>query len=170
LRRGVKIVQLRAKELNKAEYLRLAKKIARAAKAKGATFLLNDHWPLVRAAGADGVHLGWDDLQGVSLTKIRRAIGEDKLIGLSAQNYNEAKRAARLKPDYIGFGPVFATPLKPGVKAAGLKSLQQVVDKIKVPIVAIGGINRTNVAMIKEAGCQRYAAIRGLAGLSGQRV
>ena len=174
LRPGVKIVQLRAKALNNADYLRLAKKIARAAKRKGITFLLNDHWQLVKPAGADGVHLGWKDLpagrhglKGVSFKKIRQVIGGDKLIGLSAQNLNEAKRAAELHPDYIGFGPLFATPVKPGVRPAGLRVLSRVVKNIKIPIVAIGGINRSNIDSVRNTGCQRYAAIRGGAELSG---
>ena len=91
LKPGVKIVQLRAKELHKADYLRLARQLGRKAKAKGITFLLNDHWLLVKPAGADGVHLGWEDLRE-ACSRIREA-GDDKLIGLSAQNLGEVRQS-----------------------------------------------------------------------------
>jgi thiamine-phosphate pyrophosphorylase len=157
---GVKIVQLRAKELNKADYLRLAQKISRKAKAQGITFLLNDHWRLVKQAGADGVHLGWEDLKGRSMASIRNAVGDDKIIGLSAQSLGETKKAARLGPDYIGFGPVFATPLKRGLKPTGLKALSRAVKLVREPIVAIGGINKQNYRKVISTGCSRYAVVR----------
>ncbi|MFA5114287.1 MAG: thiamine phosphate synthase [Candidatus Margulisiibacteriota bacterium] len=160
LRSGVKIVQLRAKDLNTTDYLRLAQKIGRAARAKGITFLLNDHWRLVKQAGADGVHLGWEDLKGRSMAGIKKALGRDKIIGLSAQSLSEAGKAARLGPDYIGFGPVFATPLKGQVKPTGLKALGRAVKLVRNPIVAIGGINKQNYRQVLATGCSRYAVIR----------
>jgi len=160
LKPGVKIVQLRAKTLNKTDYLRLARQIGRKAKAKGITFVINDHWQLVNKAGADGVHLGWEDLKGKSLSKIRKALGEDKIIGLSAQTLSEVRKADALKPDYIGFGPVFCTPLKASVKPTGLKTLAKAVRLSRSPIVAIGGICPRNYKKVLATGCSRYAAIR----------
>jgi thiamine-phosphate pyrophosphorylase len=169
LARGVRIVQLRDKDISRRGYLRAARKIARLTSQAGVTFLLNDHWGLVQQAGADGIHLGQDDLKGLSVRKLRRVLGGEAIIGLSASNLKEARQAERAGADYIGFGPVFPTPFKSGVKATGTKLLRQVIDKVRIPVVAIGGIRKANIDKIKKAGCQRFAAIRGWAGLSGSR-
>ncbi|MCU0641717.1 MAG: thiamine phosphate synthase [Candidatus Margulisbacteria bacterium] len=163
LRAGVKIVQLRAKQLNREDYLRLARQLGKKAKAKGITFLLNDHWQLIKEAGADGVHLGWEDLKGRSFAGIRKTLGDDKLIGLSAQTLGEVRKADALKPDYIGFGPIFGTPLK-AVKPVGLKALAKAVKISRAPIVAIGGICPRTYKQVLAAGCSRFAVIRA-AGL-----
>jgi thiamine-phosphate pyrophosphorylase len=160
LRSGIKIVQLRAKRLSRSDYLKLARRIGRKAKAEGITFLLNDHWRLVKEAEADGVHLGWEDLKGRSFGSIRKALGEDKIIGLSAQTLTEVRKAAALRPDYIGFGPVFGTPLKSSVKPTGLKALAKAVKISPVPIVAIGGICPRTYKKVLAAGCSRFAVIR----------
>jgi thiamine-phosphate pyrophosphorylase len=156
----VKIVQLRAKELNKADYLRLARQIGKKAKARGITFVINDHWQLVKQAGVDGVHLGWEDLKGASFFRVRKELGDDKIIGLSAQTLSEVRQADALKPDYIGFGPVFGTPLKATVKPTGLKALTKAAKLSRAPIVAIGGICPRNYKKVLAAGCSRYAVIR----------
>lgn len=158
--RGVKIVQLRDKYISKTEYLRAARKIARLTKKAGMTFLLNDHPKLAKLAGADGVHLGQEDLRDRPLRKVRAMLGEEAIIGISASDLKTAKRAEKQGADYIGFGPVFSTPLKPQAKVTGLKLLRRVVKLSKVPIVAIGGICPRNYKQVLATGCSRFAVIR----------
>lgn len=166
LQRGVKAVQLRDKGLNEQAYYQLAKPIARLAHQAQATFIVNDHWRLVERLGADGVHLGQEDLAKVSLAKVRKIIGEDKLIGVSTHSFKQAKQAVRQGADYISVGPIFATPSKPQTKPVGLKLLKQVLRKVKIPVVAIGGIDKNTVKKVLAIGCQRFAAIRNGVTLS----
>lgn len=157
---GVKIIQLRDKKMGKEEYLRIAKQMAGSAKRSGAAFILNDHWDLINKVGADGVHLGQDDIKLFSLANVRRKIGEEKIVGISTHSLLQAKAAARAGADYISVGPIFATPSKPNVVPVGIKLLKQVLRRVKIPVVAIGGIDRNNVEKVLKAGCKRAAVIR----------
>lgn len=160
IKRGVKIIQYRDKEAGKIEYLKTAKKLAALTKKSGTAFILNDHWDLVGASGADGVNVGQEDLKKTSLARIRKKVGEDAIIGVSVSNLSEARRAQKLGADYIGVGPVFSTPIKSGVKAVGLAELKKIVGRIDIPVVAIGGINESNIQRIRQTGCRRVAVIR----------
>lgn len=165
---GAKMIQLRDKKISKEAYLQLAKKIAVLAKRAGATFILNDYWDLVEEVGADGVHLGQEDLAKLTVKKVREKIGADKIIGLSTHSLEQALKAAKAGADYISCGPIFKTPSKPLGQPVGLKLLKKVLAAVKVPVVAIGGIDETNVAEIRKVGGQRFAAIRSAVRLSGQ--
>jgi len=166
---GIKIVQFRDKIMSKKEYLCWAKKLAASAMKAGVTFMLNDYWDLVKVVGADGVHLGQEDLASVSFRKVRKELGEEKIIGVSIHSLVQALRAEKLGADYIAVGPVFPTPSKPQVKPVGLGLLKKVIKRIKIPVVAIGGINPSNLDQIKRVGCQRVAAIRGIFELVRRR-
>lgn len=166
---GVRIVQFRDKGISKDQYLRSAGKIASITKRAGIALILNDHWDLVSKVGADGVHIGQGDLKKTSVSRIRKSIGEDKIIGVSAANLKQALRAEKQGADYIGAGPVFPTPIKPGVNALGLAALQKMVKKIKIPVVAIGGINRSNIERVKATGCGRVAVIRAAGKLLAKK-
>ena len=166
---GIKIVQFRDKIMSKKEYLCWAKKLAASAMKAGVTFMLNDYWDLVKVVGADGVHLGQEDLASVSFRKVRKELGEEKIIGVSTHSLVQALRAEKLGADYIAVGPVFPTPSKPQVKPVGLGLLKKVIKRIKIPVVAIGGINPSNLDQIKRVGCQRVAAIRGIFELVRRR-
>ncbi len=168
LERGVKIIQYRDKDAGKKAYLKTARQLAALTKKKGAALVLNDHWDLVREAGADGVNVGQEDLKNISVASLRRKLGEDAIIGVSVGNLTQAKRAEKLGADYVGVGPVFATPLKKS-KVVGLKELKKIVGNVKVPVVAIGGIDGGNVKQVLGTGCYRVAAIRGAGELASQR-
>jgi len=157
---GVKIVQLRDKNISKDAYFRLAKKAAAIIKKTNTVFILNDYWDMVGEVGADGVHLGQEDLKVISIKKVRNAIGNGKLIGISTHSYRQAERAVKLGADYISVGPIFATPSKPGREPVGLNLLKKAVNRIKIPVVAIGGINRSNATRVIKAGGHRVAVIR----------
>ncbi|MBU0630815.1 MAG: thiamine phosphate synthase [Candidatus Margulisbacteria bacterium] len=157
---GVKMIQLRDKKISKDEYSQLAKRISPLARKHGAIFILNDYWDLVEQVGADGVHLGQEDIAKLTVGKVREKIGDDKIIGLSTHSLEQAIRGAKLGADYISCGPIFKTPSKPLGKPVGLKLLKKVLKAVQVPVVAIGGIDSSNYQDIVKTGCQRFAVIR----------
>ena len=108
---------------------------------------------------ADGVHLGQGD---GSIRAARGILGDDKIIGASNHSLSQALKSAKDGADYIAVGPIFATPSKAGKKPVGLTLLRKVVKKVDAPVVAIGGIDRTNLKTIKKTGCQRVAVIRAI--------
>ncbi len=167
--KGVKIIQLRDKTVGRRQFLRSARKIARITRRAGMTFILNDHWGLVNRVGADGVHLGQDDFKKVGLRKLRKELGEEAIIGISASNLKEVMSAERMGADYVGVGPIFSTPIKPELKPLGIKLLAKIVKRVRIPVVAIGGIDRTNVDKVRRAGCRRVAVIRAAHELIGNR-
>lgn len=156
---GVDIVQLRMKDAPDARIVAVGQRFARAASAHGALFMLNDRPDLVDAVGADGVHVGQDD---VTVADARAAIGLDRLVGLSTHSPEQVDAAARLPVDYIGVGPVHATPTKPGRPAVGLALVRYAADHATVPFVAIGGITTANAGAVREAGAEWIAVVRAI--------
>lgn len=166
---GVKIVQYRDKQADKKAYLKTARQLSALIKKSGAALILNDHWDLVRETGADGVNVGQEDLKKTSLAEIRKRVGEDAIVGVSAGNLAQALRAQKLGADYVGVGPIFSTPLKNADKIVGLTQLRRIVHELKIPVVAIGGIDVKNAESVLKTGCTRIAAIRASGELTGSR-
>ncbi|OGC04320.1 thiamine-phosphate diphosphorylase [candidate division WOR-1 bacterium RIFOXYA12_FULL_43_27] len=158
IKAGIKIVQLRDKFASKAKYLQLAKKVQKLTRQAGVVFIVNDSVEVAKKVDADGVHLGQKD---GNPKKARKILGPDKLIGVSTHNLAEALKAQRAGADYIAIGNIFETPSKPGKNGIGAQKLKVISEKLKVPVVAIGGINRNNISKIKAVGIDRVAAIRG---------
>lgn len=156
---GGKIFQLRDKTASKKQMLKWAKKIR---KIKGLTFIVNDYPDIAKIVNADGIHLGQEDLSKMSIKKARKILGPNKIIGLSTHSYSQALKAERLGADYISVGPIFKTPSKPKGQPVGLKLLRKVVEKVKVPVVAIGGIDQSKVKKVRGVGCERFAVIRAV--------
>ncbi len=156
---GVQILQLRAKKLSPAEILPFAQNLAPLCRAAGVPFILNDHPELVGPAGADGVHVGQDDL---SLAEARRLAGPGKLVGLSTHSPAQARAAFAQKPDYIGFGPLFSTPTKPDYTPIGTADIADVHRDAPLPIYCIGGIKLENLAQILATGAQRVVIVSGI--------
>ncbi len=156
---GVELVQLRMKEAPAEEIVRTAVRFRRACAEHGALLILNDRPDLVAAAGADGVHVGQDD---VSVDTARTAVGPDRLVGLST--HTRAQIDAATGVDYIGVGPVFQTPTKPGRPAVGPELVAYAAARADVPFFAIGGIGggAETVARVIAAGAQRVAVVRAL--------
>ncbi len=157
LQAGVDIVQLRMKGAADEEILGAGGRFASACREHGALFILNDRPELISSAGADGVHLGQEDL---AVDQARELVGPARLIGLSTHTSDQIERAAGV--DYIGVGPIHATPTKPGRPAVGLELVRYAVEHARTPFFAIGGIDETNVAAVHEAGAQRIAVVRAL--------
>ncbi len=156
---GVDIVQLRMKDAGDEEIVATGRRFAQAAAEHGALFILNDRPDLVAATGADGVHVGQDD---VAVADARGIVGPNRVIGLSTHCLAQVDAAARADVDYIGVGPVHATPTKPGRPAVGLELVRYAVLHATVPFFAIGGISPANVDAVHEAGADRIAVVRAI--------
>jgi thiamine-phosphate pyrophosphorylase len=157
LRGGVDIVQLRAKDASDAEIIDAGRRYAAHCVEHEALFILNDRPDLVADAHADGVHVGQDD---VPVAAARQLVGPDRIVGLSTHAPSEIDAAAGV--DYIGVGPVHATPTKPGRPAVGLALVRHAAAHATVPFFAIGGIDAANVAAVRDAGGVRIAVVRAL--------
>ena len=159
LRGGVDMVQLRSKALSDRTLFELGKKIRTLTNRMKKLFIVNDRVDLALALHADGVHLGQDDLP---MSEARRIVGKDQLIGRSTHNLKQALEAEREGADYIGFGPIFGTPTKPTYPPIGLGQIAQVMKRVRIPVVCIGGIDRSNVAQVLQAGARRIAVVRAI--------
>ncbi len=157
LRGGVDIVQLRVKRGTDEAVLSAARRLAAICARHGALFVVNDRPDLAAQAGADGVHVGQDD---VPVAQARATVGPDRLVGLST--HSPAQIDAAAGADYIGVGPVHATPTKPGRPAVGLELVRYAAEHARVPWFAIGGIDRDNVEEVRAAGAERIAVVRAL--------
>lgn len=156
---GVKILQLRAKSRSLETIRKLAKALAPVCRQAGVPFLLNDHPGLVAETGADGVHVGQNDMR---VSEVRRIVGPDAVIGLSTHSLTQALAACEANPDYIGFGPLFATPTKPDYQPVGLGEIAAVHRRVPLPIFCIGGITLENLPEVMAAGARRVVIVSGI--------
>jgi thiamine-phosphate pyrophosphorylase len=161
----IDILQLRDKEASPAKLLTAARRAAGRCAEHGILFIVNDHPQLARESGADGVHLGQDD---VDVLVARMILGEAMLIGLSTHTPDQVDAAADV--DYIGVGPVHATPTKPGRPAVGLELVEYAAGHARVPFFAIGGIDAANVGAVRRAGARRIAVVRAIADAADPAV
>lgn len=160
---GVGVVQLRDKQLDDDTLTATARAAAALCTSLGALFVVNDRPEVARAAGADGVHVGQQDM---SVAQVREIIGADLLVGLSTHAPAEIDAAARdnlVGVDYIGVGPVYATPTKPGRPATGLELVRYAAAHTALPFFAIGGIHAGNAPSVIAAGARRLAVVRAIA-------
>ena len=149
LKGGATCVQLREKHLDDADMLAEAKTISALCRAYHVPFILNDNVPLAKLCGADGVHVGQDDL---SAAEARRLLGPDKIIGVSAHNVAEARAAVEAGADYLGCGAMFATATKTNVTALPKETLRDICAAVPIPVVAIGGIHKQNLLSLAHCG------------------
>jgi thiamine-phosphate pyrophosphorylase len=156
---GVDVVQLRDKRLTDEELVSVAN-AARALCARlGALLIVNDRPRVALEAGADGVHVGQEDMP---VAAVRKLVGPELLVGLSTHAPAEIDATDAALVDYIGVGPVHATPTKPGRPAVGLELVRYAAAHAPVPFFAIGGVEVGSVAAIAAAGARRVAAVRAL--------
>lgn len=155
----IDVLQLRAKKSSEAEVAALARELAPLCRAAGVPFILNDYPHLVPETGADGVHIGQDD---GPIAAARAAAGAGKIVGRSTHSIEQARAAWAEGADYIGFGPLFATPTKPDYTPIGLDGIAAVQGGSPVPVFCIGGIKRENLPGIVAAGARRVVIVTGL--------
>ena len=156
---GVRLVQYRAKEGDDRSRLEEARALRRLCARHGALFLVNDRIDLALAVDADGVHLGQDDLPPALA---RRLLGPDRLIGRSTHRIEQLHQAVADGCDYVGVGPVNATPTKPDRTPVGLDYVRQAAAEARIPWFAIGGIEASNLAPVLKAGASRVAVVRAI--------
>jgi thiamine-phosphate pyrophosphorylase len=154
---GVQILQLRAKKLSRDGIRALAEEILPVCRKFDVPFVLNDYPDLVPLTGADGVHIGQDDL---AVPRVREIVGPDAIIGLSTHSLEQAQAASRV--DYIGFGPIFATLTKPDYVPVGVDHIHAVNEQVRVPVFCIGGIKRENLTEVLAAGATRVVIVSGI--------
>ena len=162
LQGGARILQLRMKGATSVERREVAQQILQLKQRFSFCFLINDDLELVREVGADGVHVGADDLP---VDACRRFLGPLKYIGYSAHTLAEVQAAEVAGADYVAFGAIFPSPLKgPGHPVQGVGHLKKVVRSVQIPVVAIGGITDENVASVLKTGVAAVAMISALTG------
>jgi len=158
---GARLLQLRLKHATTRELLAAAEAIVGLSRAAGALFLVNDRADVAHAVGADGVHLGQEDLP---VAGARRVLGPDRLVGVSTHDMAEALAAERAGADYIGVGPVYDTTSKATtLPGRGLEAVRAVRAAVRCPIVAIGGITDETAPVVRAAGADAIAMIGFLA-------
>ena len=158
VRGGVDIVQLRDKIGSTKEILDFCRKVLKITRHQ-IPFIVNDRADLALFSGADGLHLGQEDLE---YSMALRLLGKNKIIGVSCQNLKQAIAAEALGADYIGFGSVFQTQTKPDRQPMDLDILQKVIKKVGIPIFPIGGISRRNIGQLIPLGVTRVAVCRDI--------
>jgi thiamine-phosphate pyrophosphorylase len=151
---GVDAVQLREKGFSDRRLIDLGRQVRDWTRETGALFIMNDRPDIAVLVGADGVHVGQDDL---SVRDARRIVGPDRLVGVSTHTIDQARQAVLDGADYLGVGPVFPSPTKQFVELAGLDFVRQVAVEIALPWFAIGGISSSNFTAAAEAGARRIA-------------
>jgi thiamine-phosphate pyrophosphorylase len=155
---GADMVQLRHKSLPRGELLQLARRL-RDVVGSERLFIVNDHVDIALLSGADGVHLGPDDL---TVESARRVAGDRLLIGASASSVEAAQRAAAEGADYLGTGPAFATPIKSEKNVIGPDGVAAIAHAVQVPVFAIGGIDQSNAGALIAKGIRRICVIRAI--------
>ena len=158
---GASVIQLRDNQGKKGELLRLAQELRELCSQSGVLFIVNDHLDLAIAAGADGVHIGQEDLP---LDVVRRQLPVDRIAGCSVHTPAQATTAQQAGADYIAVGSVFPTTTKHQATVVGLDTLKEIRQAVSVPVVAIGGINLDNIDEVKAAGADAVAVISAALG------
>jgi thiamine-phosphate pyrophosphorylase len=159
LKGGVTCVQLREKELGEAAFLQEAKDICALCRRYGVPFIVNDNVDIAIACGADGIHVGQEDMEAGA---VRRQVGEDMTLGVSVHTVEEAQQAVQDGADYLGLGAVFPTSTKTDADQMSVDMLQAICKAVEVPVVAIGGINRSNLLRLSGSGVNGVALVSAI--------
>lgn len=159
LKNGVTCVQLREKELDEETFLQEAVEIGALCRKYQVPFIINDNVDIAVKCGADGVHVGQDDMMA---SDVRRRVGDRMIIGVSAHNVKEAVEAVKNGADYLGVGAVFNTSTKTNVSNMSAETLREICDAVNVPVVAIGGISADNIHQLKGSGVDGVAVVSAI--------
>jgi thiamine-phosphate pyrophosphorylase len=159
LRGGVTCVQLREKDMSDKEFLQEAKEIHALCQQYGVPFIVNDNVEIAVACGAEGIHVGQEDM---AAGDVRRRVGDSMILGVSVHTVEEALDAVRNGADYLGLGAVFPTSTKTDVDQMANETLRAICDAVDVPIVAIGGINSGNIGKLAGSGVDGVALVSAI--------
>ena len=158
---GVTMVQLREKTLEEGKFLEEAKELHTLCRERGVPFLVNDNVEIAREMNADGVHVGQSDMEALD---VRKKLGPDKIIGVSAQTVEQALLAQAHGADYLGVGAVFPTGSKDDAVEVPFETLKAICQAVRIPVVAIGGISKANVEQLRGSGICGVAVISAIYG------
>lgn len=159
LKGGVTCVQLREKNISKEQFLSEAVQIKQLCKKYNVPFIINDDVEIAVKCGADGVHVGQSDM---TAAQVRKIIGKDMILGVSAQTVDQALKAQQEGADYLGVGAVFSTSTKTDAKNVSYDTLKQICQSVDIPVVAIGGINKENISLLKDSGVKGAAVVSAI--------
>ncbi len=154
---GARILQYRDKCASRKVLLETARKLRRITAEHQTLFIINDYIDIALIVGADGVHLGQDD---ISIADARKMTPPGFIIGCSTHSLEQAVEAEKMGADYIGSGPVFATPTKEDYPPIGIDTVKKVLQEVKIPVVTIGGLNLQNIAGLRAIGAKNFAMVR----------
>lgn len=161
LRGGVATLQLREKDTSGKEFLEKAYKLRKLTKKYNAIFIINDRVDIALLVNADGVHVGQSD---ISVSEVRKLVGSEKIIGVSARTVEEAIESKESGADYLGVGAMFGTTTKLDAKDVTMGTLKDIKENTDLPIVAIGGLNLENIKQLKEYNIDGYAVVSAILG------
>lgn len=161
LQNGATCIQLREKELDDADFLAEAQKMAALCRRYHVPFIINDNVDIAIACHADGVHVGQEDM---AASDVRKRVGDQMMIGVSAHTVEEALEAVRNGADYLGLGAVFSTSTKTDAGAMSFDTLKAICDAVEIPTVAIGGISPANIMQLAGSGVDGVAVVSAIFG------
>jgi thiamine-phosphate pyrophosphorylase len=156
---GVDLIQVRGKNKSIGELVELAAELHELSAKSSIPLIVNDHAEIAKRVPVEGVHVGQDD---DSIEIVRKKAARDILIGKSTHSLEQARAAQGEGADYIGFGPIFATPTKPDYAPIGLENIRRVHAEMNLPIFCIGGINVDNLQSVIDAGAKRVVMVSAL--------
>jgi thiamine-phosphate pyrophosphorylase len=160
LQGGIRIIQLREKDLLETDFIKLASEALQLTRAHNAFLIINDSVEVMQAVGADGLHLGQED---IPLTKARKILGDDIVIGVSVKTAEEARQAERDGADYVAVNGVFPTATKENLGyLPGLEGVSKIRQATRLPVIGIGGINLQNCCSVIEAGAHGIAVVTAI--------
>lgn len=159
LKGGVTCVQLREKELDDESFLKEAIEISALCKQYGVPFFVNDNVEVAIKCKADGIHVGQEDMEAA---QVRQRVGDDMIIGVSVHSVEEALEAVRNGADCLGIGAAFSTSTKTDVDVLPRESFRDICDAVDIPVVAIGGINKSNIAELAGTGIDGVALVSAI--------
>ena len=159
LKGGATCVQLREKELDDAAFLHEAMEISALCKQYGVPFFINDNVEIAIKCHADGIHVGQEDM---AAALVRQRVGDDMMIGVSVHSVEEALEAVKNGADCLGVGAMFATPTKTDVNVLSKDILRDICAAVDIPVVAIGGIGKSNIAQLSDTGVDGVALVSAI--------
>lgn len=161
LKGGATCVQLREKELDEEAFLKEAIEISALCKQYGVPFFINDNVEIAVKCHADGIHVGQEDMEAI---QVRQRVGKDMIIGVSVHSVEEALEAVRNGADCLGVGTMFSTSTKTDVNILPKETLRAICDAVDIPVVAIGGIGKTNISRLAGTGVDGVALVSAIFG------
>lgn len=159
LKGGVTLLQLREKEMEFDDFLQSAIEIKEICRKYNVPLIINDNIDVAKASGADGIHIGQDDMP---LRKARKILGDNKIIGVTAKTVEQALDAEKDGADYLGSGAIFGTATKNNAKKMDMETLKNIANSVSIPVAAIGGITAQNILLLKNAGVAGAAVVSGI--------